>query len=146
MWKYGTFKEQHLKAIFKRGVQSFQLQDSCLAHCNFLQDKTQFCRTVRTICYHCNFLIIAGHLSDRIKYFVSWNEILLVLTDKPALFLKTGSSIKTIFSYLWTSQLSIIHDDTYRIIYDMSLCRRKPTIWVSDQVRHKPVCTATEAG
>ena len=23
---------------------------------------------------------------------------------------------------------------------------RKPTIWVSDQVRHKPVCTVTEEG
>ena len=28
----------------------------------------------------------------------------------------------------------------------MSLCMRKPTIWVSDQVRHKPGCTVTEAG
>ena len=26
----------------------------------------------------------------------------------------------------------------------MSLCMRKPTIWVSDQVRHKPGCTVTE--
>ena len=29
-----------------------------------------------------------GHLSDRIKYFVSQNEILLVLTDRPALLVK----------------------------------------------------------
>ena len=29
------------------------------------------------------------HLSDRIKYFVRQNEILLVLTDRPALFAKT---------------------------------------------------------
>ena len=28
-------------------------------------------------------------MSDRIKYFVSQNEILLVLTDRPALFVKT---------------------------------------------------------
>ena len=28
-------------------------------------------------------------VSDRIKYFVSQNEILLVLTDRPALFMKT---------------------------------------------------------
>ena len=35
-------------------------------------------------------VIFAGHLSDRIKYFVSQNEILLVLTDRPALFVKTG--------------------------------------------------------
>ena len=34
--------------------------------------------------------IFAGHLSDRIKYFVSQNEILLVLTDRPALFMKTA--------------------------------------------------------
>ena len=26
----------------------------------------------------------------------------------------------------------------------MSLCMRKPTIWVSDQVQHKPACTVTE--
>ena len=34
--------------------------------------------------------IFAGHLSDRIKYFVSQNEILQVLTDRPPLFEKTG--------------------------------------------------------
>ena len=28
--------------------------------------------------------------------------------------------------------------------YHLSLCMRKPTIWVSDQVRHKPACTVTE--
>ena len=27
---------------------------------------------------------------------------------------------------------------------DISLCLRKPTIWVSDKVRHKPGCTVTE--
>ena len=27
-----------------------------------------------------------------------------------------------------------------------SLCMRKPTIWVSDHVQHKPGCTVTEAG
>ena len=26
------------------------------------------------------------------------------------------------------------------------MCVRKPTIWVSNHVRHKPVCTVTEAG
>ena len=35
--------------------------------------------------------IFAGHLSDRIKYFVSQNEILLVLTNRPTLFVKTGN-------------------------------------------------------
>ena len=30
--------------------------------------------------------------------------------------------------------------------YHLSLCVRKPTIWVSDQVRHKPGCTSTEDG
>ena len=34
-------------------------------------------------------VICAGLLSDRIKYFVGQNEILLVLTDRLALFLKT---------------------------------------------------------
>ena len=29
---------------------------------------------------------------------------------------------------------------------NMNLCMRKPTIWVSDQVRHKPGCTVTGAG
>ena len=28
--------------------------------------------------------------------------------------------------------------------YEMSLCMTKPTIWVSDQVQHKPACTVTE--
>ena len=27
---------------------------------------------------------------------------------------------------------------------NMSLCMTKPTIWVSDQVQHKPACTVTE--
>ena len=30
--------------------------------------------------------------------------------------------------------------------HDMSLVVRKPVFWVSDQVRHKPVCIATEDG
>ena len=29
---------------------------------------------------------------------------------------------------------------------DISLHMRKATIWVSDQVRHKPACTVIEAG
>ena len=29
-------------------------------------------------------------------------------------------------------------------VYHMSLCMIKPTIWVSDQVGHKPGCTVTE--
>ena len=29
---------------------------------------------------------------------------------------------------------------------NLSLCMRKPTIWVSDQVRHKSGCTSTEDG
>ena len=35
-------------------------------------------------------VIFVGHLSDRIKYFVIQNEILLVLTNRPALFVKTA--------------------------------------------------------
>ena len=31
-------------------------------------------------------------------------------------------------------------------IYDLSLVVRKPVFGVSDQVRHKPGCTATEDG
>ena len=67
----------------------FQLQDSCLAACKFLLVKTQFCRTVLYVIIVI-LEIFARHLSDRIKYFVSQNEILLVLTDRPALFVKTG--------------------------------------------------------
>ena len=36
-----------------------------------------------------------------------------------------------------------------KLVYFMtqlSLCMRKPTIWVSDLVRHKPGCTVTEDG
>ena len=68
----------------------FQLQDSCLADCKILQDKTQFCRTVLYVNITKNVVIFVRHLSDKIKYFVSQNEILLVLTDRPALFVKTG--------------------------------------------------------
>ena len=35
-------------------------------------------------------IIFVGLLSDRIKYFVSQNEISLVLTNRPALFVKTA--------------------------------------------------------
>ena len=34
-----------IHSIFRLGKIIFQLQDSCLADCNFLQNKTQFCRT-----------------------------------------------------------------------------------------------------
>ena len=30
--------------------------------------------------------------------------------------------------------------------YDMSSLVRKPTMWFSEQVRHKPSCTSTEDG
>ena len=30
------------------------------------------------------------------------------------------------------------------VLFLMSLCMRKPTIWVSDLVQHKPACTVTE--
>ena len=32
------------------------------------------------------------------------------------------------------------------VVDKMSLCMRKPTIWGSDQVQHKPGCTVTEDG
>ena len=66
----------------------FVQQDSCLTDCKFLLDKTQFCRTVLYVIIVI-WVIFAGHLSDSIKYFVSQNEILLVLTDRPAIFVKT---------------------------------------------------------
>ena len=66
----------------------FQLQDNSLAYCKILLDKTQFCRTVLYISIKI-LVIFVGHLSDRIKYIVSQNEILLVLTDSLALFVKT---------------------------------------------------------
>ena len=56
----------------------------------FLLDKAQFCRTVLYVIIVI-LEIFARHLSDRIKYFVSQNEFLLVLTDRPALFAKTLS-------------------------------------------------------
>ena len=40
-------------------------------------------------CYHCNFGKFVGQFSERIKYFVRQNEILLVLTNRPSLFAKT---------------------------------------------------------
>ena len=57
----------------------FPWQDSCLADCKFLLDKTQFCGTVLYVNIVI-LLIFAGHLSDKIKYFASQNETLLVLT------------------------------------------------------------------
>ena len=65
----------------------FQLQDSCLADCKFLLVKRQFCKTVLYVIIVI-LEIFAGHLFDGIKYFVSQNEILLDLTDRPALFVK----------------------------------------------------------
>ena len=47
----------------------FQLQDSCLTDCNFLQDKSLFCRTI-LYAIIVVLVIFSGHLSDRIKYFV----------------------------------------------------------------------------
>ena len=70
-----------LRAIF------FQLQDTVWQIAFFLLDKTQFCRTVLYDIIVI-MVIFVGQLSDRIRYFVSQNEILLVLTDRPALFVK----------------------------------------------------------
>ena len=63
----------------------FQLQDSCLAGCKFLLVKPQFCRTVLYVIIVI-LEIFAGHLPDRIRHFVSQNEMLLILTDRLALF------------------------------------------------------------
>ena len=55
-----------------------------LADCKILLVKTSFCRAF----LHVIIVILeifVGHLTDRIKYFVSQNEILLVLTDRRAL-------------------------------------------------------------
>ena len=66
----------------------FQLEDNCLADCKILLDKSQFCRTILyvIIVILVNF---AAHLSDRIN-FVSKNEILQVLTNRPTLFVLGG--------------------------------------------------------
>ena len=45
-----------------------------------------------------------------------------------------------------THCLSMIALNITRQDRKMSLCVTKPTIWVSDQVRHKPACTSTEYG
>ena len=37
-------------------------------------------------------------------------------------------------------------EHNHKVCLQMSLCVTKPTIWGSDQVRHKPACTVTEAG
>ena len=71
-----------LTAVFAKSF--FQLQDSCLTDCKCLLDKTQCCRTVLYVSIVI-WVIFARHLSDSIKYFVSQNEILLILTDRPAL-------------------------------------------------------------
>ena len=91
----GQSKPNFIVSIYGKGESSlheifFQLQDSCLADCKILLDKTQFCRTVLYVIIK-NVVIFVRHLSDKIKYFVSQNEILLVLTDRPALFVKTGN-------------------------------------------------------
>ena len=38
---------------------------------------------------HCNLVNFAGHLSDRMKFSAGHDEILLVLSGRPALFTKT---------------------------------------------------------
>ena len=81
-YDYHSLEHGHnpaLKSVFAKS----------LADCEFLLVKTQFCRTVL---YGIIVIleIFAGHLSDRIKYFVNQNEILLVLSDRPALFVKTA--------------------------------------------------------
>ena len=43
-------------------------------------------------------------------------------------------------------RFSMFDVEHWKNIRKMSLCMRKPTIWVSDQVRHKPGCTVTETG
>ena len=84
-----TLQPDFIKSVSVFAKNFFQLQDSCLTDCQFLLVKTQFCRTVLYVIIVI-LVIFAGHLSDRIKYFVSQNKILLVLTDRPALFVRTA--------------------------------------------------------
>ena len=42
--------------------------------------------------------------------------------------------------------MDAVQVQTRENVNEKSLCVRKPTIWVSDQVRHKPGCTSTEDG
>ena len=74
----------------------FQLQDSCLADCKFLLVKTQFCRTF--LCYLHNFENFSRDICLT-EYFVSQNEILLVLTNRPQGFVKTDRQ-QFILSYI----------------------------------------------
>ena len=37
-----------------------------------------------------------------------------------------------------------LHSQSVQVNYYLSLCMRKPTIWFSDQVQHKPDCRAEE--
>ena len=37
-----------------------------------------------------------------------------------------------------------LHSQSVQVNYNLSLCIRKPTIWFSDQVQHKPDCRAEE--
>ena len=47
-----------------------------------------------------------------------------------------------IHTFLLRNLIEYHETNTNNII--MSLCMTKPTIWVSDQVQHKPACTVTE--
>ena len=78
------------KAVFAKSF--FSSRTAVWQTASFCWSKPNFCRTVLY-----GFIVIleifAGHLSDRIKYFVSQNENLLDLTDRPALFVKTGKAV-----------------------------------------------------
>ena len=66
---------------------SFALQLSGRLHFFFARQKTILVDLYVIIVI---MVIFVGQLSDRIKYFVIQNEILLVLTNRPALFVKTA--------------------------------------------------------
>ena len=105
-----NFSRDSLRKIF------FQLQDSCLAYCNFLQDKTKFCRTVLYVIIVI-LVIFAGYLFDRLKHFVRLNEILLVLTERLALFVKTAFKCQTLNG---VTVLMVFKDENFT--FNVRLC------------------------
>ena len=58
-------------------------------------------------------IISAGHLSDRIKYFVGKNEILLVFRDRPTLFMKTV--MMRLIKLVKQNCCSVIHTDCVHV-------------------------------
>ena len=81
----------------------------------------------------CLFKLLLSVPSTFFLYF-----IVFIMTG--AIAFKTGSPT----SYCFSVTVCKVFQNNGNLY--MSLCVRKPTIWVSDKVLHKPGCAATEAG